>query len=148
MLKLIGKHPELLGICLLFCASFVGAATRGFSAIQMACLGVFGTGVLLIVSGVRRASRNVPISIEGPLENKGGLLFLRIPRDLGGDELAKLARGISSLRGDFLELEIKPWLAEKLNIAEGSLVVVDNLSGKFTITRSAKNDENPPDVLL
>jgi hypothetical protein len=41
----------------------------------------------------------------------------------------------------FLKVVIQPWLALKLRIAAGSLVIVDNVNGKFTITRSPANDE-------
>jgi hypothetical protein len=47
----------------------------------------------------------------------------------------------SYIDGEFLKVVIQPWLAEKLRIAAGSLVIVDNVNGKFTITRSAANDE-------
>jgi hypothetical protein len=60
--------------------------------------------------------------------------------DAGGDKLAPLARGIGVVENGFLIVIIKPWLAEKLKISPGSLVVVDNANGKFTITRSAAND--------
>jgi hypothetical protein len=81
------------------------------------------------------------ISIEGPVELVDGKLTLRIPLHVGGAELAPLARGISAIDGEDLVIEIKPWLAEKLRIGEGSLVHVDNYNGKFTITRSAANDQ-------
>lgn len=81
------------------------------------------------------------ISIEGPVERVGANLMIRIPLSAGGDQLAPLARGIGRIEGDFLRVIIQPWLAEKLRIGEGSLVVVDNKNGKFTITRSASNDE-------
>jgi ribulose-5-phosphate 4-epimerase/fuculose-1-phosphate aldolase len=80
------------------------------------------------------------ISIEGPVELIGGELTLRIPMSEGGQELAPFAHGIGQIEGDYLNVVIKPWLAEKLRITEGSLVLVDNQNGKFTITRSAKND--------
>jgi len=48
---------------------------------------------------------------------------------------------IGEIDGEFLKVVIQPWLAEKLRIRAGSLVIVDNLNGKFTITRSAANDE-------
>jgi hypothetical protein len=32
-------------------------------------------------------------------------------------------------------------MAKRLRIGEGSLIFVDNFNGKFTITRSAKNDD-------
>ncbi len=81
------------------------------------------------------------VSIEGPVEMIDGNLTLRIPLSVGGDKLAPLARGIGRIEGDCLCVVIKPWLAEKLRIEAGSLVVVDNKNGKFTITRSAANDQ-------
>lgn len=80
------------------------------------------------------------ISIEGPVERIEGNLVLRIPLSAGGEQLAPLARGIGLIEGDYLCVVIKPWLAEKLRIEEGSLVIVDNNNRKFTITRSAEND--------
>jgi hypothetical protein len=82
-----------------------------------------------------------PISIEGPVELIDGKLTLRVPLEAGGDQLAPLARGIGKIDGEFLDVVIQPWLAEKLRIEAGSLVFVDNKNGKFTITRSAANDE-------
>ena len=82
-----------------------------------------------------------PISIEGPVELVRGHLCLRIPLEMGGDRLFDMAPPNTYLDGEYLVVIIPAWLAEKLNIAEGSLVIVDNANGKFTITRSAKNDE-------
>ena len=82
-----------------------------------------------------------PVSIEGPVELIDGELTLRIPLAVGGDKLASLARGIGTVEGQYLCVVIRPWLAEKLRIGAGSLVIVDNDNGKFTITRSAKNDD-------
>ena len=70
-----------------------------------------------------------------------GNLTLRIPLPVGGEKLAPLACGIGEIDGDYLCVIIKPWLAEKLRIAAGSLVVVDNKNGTLTITRSAANDQ-------
>ena len=81
------------------------------------------------------------ISIEGPVELVSGELMICIPLSAGGDQLAPFARGIGRIEGDCLCVVIQPRLAEKLRIEEGSLVVVDNKNGKFTITRSASNDE-------
>lgn len=82
-----------------------------------------------------------PILLEGPVELVDGKLMLRIPLEAGGDKLAPLARGIGEIDGEHLNVVIQPWLAEKLRIGAGSLVFVDNKNGKFTITRSAANDE-------
>jgi hypothetical protein len=40
------------------------------------------------------------ISIEGYVELIDGKLTLRIPLDIGGKELAPLARGIGTIEGD------------------------------------------------
>ena len=78
------------------------------------------------------------ISLEGPVELIDGRLTLQISLAAGGDKLGPLARGIGEIDGENLNVVIQPWLAEKLRINVGSLVVVDNYNGKFTITRSAK----------
>ena len=80
------------------------------------------------------------ISLEGPLELVDGILMLRIPLSAGGDKLAPSAKGIGTVDGEYLNVVIQPWLAEKLRIGEGSLVFVHNKDGKFNITRSAAND--------
>ena len=80
------------------------------------------------------------ISIEGQVELVDGHLTLLIPRSAGGEALAALAHGIGHFDGEVLSVVIQPWLADKLRITAGSFVVVDNENGKFTITRSAKND--------
>ena len=81
------------------------------------------------------------ISLEGPLELVDGQLILRIPLSVGGDKLAPFAKGIGEVDTEYLNVIIKPWLAEKLRIGEGSLVFVDNKNDKFNITRSAANDK-------
>jgi hypothetical protein len=81
------------------------------------------------------------VSLEGPVELIDGELAILIPLDVGGAALAPFAKGIGEIEGPFLKVVIQPWLAEKLRIGVGSLVIVDNLNGKFTITRSAANDE-------
>lgn len=80
------------------------------------------------------------ISLEGPVELIDGHLMLRIPLVNGGSELAPLATKIGRIEGDCFCVVIQPWLAEQLRIEEGSLVLVSNKNGKFTITRSAAND--------
>jgi hypothetical protein len=87
------------------------------------------------------------VSLEGPVELENGQLTLRIPLEAGGDKLAPLAKGIGHVEGDELVVVIQPWLAEKLRIAAGSLVFVDNVDGKFRITRSASNDARPNEEL-
>ena len=81
------------------------------------------------------------VSLEGPVELVDGKLILQIPLAAGGDKLASLARGIGEVVGEDLVVVIQPWLAKELRISVGSLVHVDNCNGKFTITRSAKNDQ-------
>ena len=81
------------------------------------------------------------VSLERPVEIVDGELAIVIPLDAGGADLAPFAKGIGEIEGEFLKVVIQPWLAEKLRIGAGSLVIVDNVNGKFTITRGAANDE-------
>ncbi len=74
------------------------------------------------------------ISLAGPLEKVGDQLVLRIPYEMGGDALAQAARGISSVVDGYLQIRVPDWLAEKLGIAEGSLVDIDNAGGRFNMT--------------
>jgi len=90
---------------------------------------------------------SVSVSVEGPVEKLGEDLVVLIPLDAGGDALAPLAKGIGSVEGRCLRVTIQPWLAERLRVGMGSLVVVDNLGGKFRITRSEKNDGIDTDVV-
>lgn len=80
------------------------------------------------------------ISLEGPVEMWNGEFTLRIPLEAGGAALMDCARGIGQSDGEYLNIVIKPWLAEKLQISNGSIVIVDNRDGKFNITRSEAND--------
>lgn len=75
-------------------------------------------------------------SLEGPVDLEAGQLVLRIPLDVGGDDLVAAASGIGHVDGADLVVVIPDWLAAKLGIGEGSLVVVDNRVGKFNITPS------------
>jgi hypothetical protein len=81
------------------------------------------------------------VSIEGPIELHGDQLALRIPLEAGGQQLAPYARGIGCIEDGVLIVVVKPWMAERLNIALGSLVFVHNRNGRFSVTRSAANDE-------
>ena len=80
-------------------------------------------------------------SLEGPVERVEGKLTLRIPLAAGGQALAPCARGVSEIDGEDLKVTIPEWLAEKLGIHEGSLVIVDNRNGKFNIRLSAPSNE-------
>lgn len=80
-------------------------------------------------------------SLHGRVESIGGTLMLRIPLDSGGEELAPYCKPISQIEDGLLIVPIQPWLAERLRIGDGSWVYVDNEGGKFTITRSERNDE-------
>ena len=66
--------------------------------------------------------------------------MIRIPLGDGGEELASSADGVGEVRDGCLCVVIEPWLAQNLRVRAGSLVVVDNRGGRFTITRSEKND--------
>jgi hypothetical protein len=79
------------------------------------------------------------ISLRGPVERINGGLALCIPLDEGGEELHLVTEEISEIHGDDLVVHIPAWLAEKLQIAEGTQVHVDNRDGKFNITLAQVN---------
>ena len=85
-----------------------------------------------------------PIPVEGPVELINGRLVLRIPYEMGGMGVAASALGIGRGDSGHLNVEIPPWLAQKLRIAVGSVVVVsiDTVNGNFSIIRSARNDQS------
>jgi hypothetical protein len=84
------------------------------------------------------------VSIGGPLESVNGKMLLQIPLDAGGRDLAPFAKGIGQIEGDFLVVEVLPWLAEELHVHVGSQVIVDNLEGRFRITRNDDEPIQPP----
>jgi hypothetical protein len=75
------------------------------------------------------------ISLRGPIEREDGKLVMRIPLDAGGEQLSIVARGISVIDGDDLLVTIPHWLAQKIDVREGSEVYVDDRWGKFNITK-------------
>ena len=74
-------------------------------------------------------------SLRGPIELEDGKLILRIPLDEGGEQLHLVAQGLSVIDGDDLLITIPYWLAEKIGVAEGTEVYVDDRQGKFNITK-------------
>ena len=79
------------------------------------------------------------VSLEGAIVLRKGKLTLRIPLAAGGDKLAPSAKGIGKIEGEFLNVIIQPWLAQKLCIGAGDMVMVDNREGTFNITRSSSH---------
>jgi hypothetical protein len=77
---------------------------------------------------------NSIISLAGPVDLIDGKLTLIIPLEYGAG-LVECSRGIGEVRDGELVIVIQDWLAEKLAIVEGSVVVVDNRNGKFNLTR-------------
>jgi len=73
-------------------------------------------------------------SLEGPVEKDDGKLVLRIPLSAGGSELIECSRGVGTVEGEYLKIEIQEWLAGILRLAEGDLVNVNNQNGKLNIT--------------
>ena len=86
----------------------------------------------------RKKEEPKQVSILGPLESVDGKMMLLIPLEAGGRDLAPFAKDIGGIADGYLKVEIRPWLAEKLDVHVGSLVSVDNLEGKFRITRTGE----------
>lgn len=87
----------------------------------------------------RKKEEPKKISIRGPLESVDGKMFLLIPLEAGGSDLAESAGKIGRIEAGVLKVEILPWIAEKLDIHVGSVVTVDNLEGEFRITRTGED---------
>ena len=73
--------------------------------------------------------------LEGPVEKIDGQLMLRIPLAAGIDALVASAKSIGTVEGEFFVVPIPDWLAQKLEVVEGSQVGITHRSGKFTIER-------------
>jgi hypothetical protein len=73
-------------------------------------------------------------ALRGPVERVDGKLTLRIPLAAGGQQLLAGARSISQVEGDLLIVNIPDWLAEKIGVSDGSVVVIDNRDGKFNLS--------------
>lgn len=80
-------------------------------------------------------------SVQGPVEDVDGKLTLRIPLSTGGARLARCARGVATIDGEFLIIVVPESVAEGTGISFGSLVAVDNRNGRFNITRVDAEDE-------
>ena len=78
------------------------------------------------------------VSIKGPLEKIDGKLVLQIPLAVGGRELADCTKGIGRVEGHFLQIEVLPWMAEKLGVEEGTVMSVDNITGEFRMQRATE----------
>ena len=75
------------------------------------------------------------LAIEGPLESRGGQLVFRVPLDEGGEKLRLVAQTISFVEDDHLVVLIPQWIAERMQLGEGSSVHVDDRWGKLNIAR-------------
>lgn len=75
------------------------------------------------------------LSLEGPVERREGQLVLRVPLDIGGRKLQSVARTISFVEDGKLVVIIPEWLAERMELAEGSEVHLDDRWGKLNIAR-------------
>ena len=81
------------------------------------------------------------VSVEGPVEAIDGKFVLRIPLAEGGDKLTKSAGFIGRIERDVLRVDIPAWLAQKVGLADGDIVIVDNLGGTFNIELADESDE-------
>ena len=75
------------------------------------------------------------VALQGPVERQGDRLVLRVPLDVGGDRLRRVARTCSHLEGKCLVVRLPPWLAERMRLQEGSAVHVDDRWGRLNIAR-------------
>jgi hypothetical protein len=87
--------------------------------------------------------------LQGPVERIGRELMLRIPLAEGGDRLVDCSRGFGRVNGDHLEFAIPRWMAEKLKLKEGTVVVIGREDTGVTIQpRDWPPERQPVDGLL
>jgi hypothetical protein len=65
-----------------------------------------------------------------------GKLVLNIPLAEGESHFVQSSRGLGVIEGENLKVTIPQWLATKLGIVAGGLVVIDNRGGKFNFRES------------
>lgn len=75
------------------------------------------------------------VAAEGPVERRGDRLVLRVPLEAGGEKLRPLARAISYVEEGRLVVLLPEWLAERMQLEEGSAVHIDNRWGRLNIAR-------------
>ena len=75
------------------------------------------------------------LALEGPVERLNGRLVLRVPLNAGGETLQLVARTLSYVEGRDLVVLIPDWLVERMRLAEGSAVHVDDRWGRLNIAR-------------
>lgn len=74
------------------------------------------------------------VALEGPVELIGGTLALRIPIARGARRLLDGIEGIGEVDGKYLRITIP----DDLGFARGSVVVVTNRDGAFSISPSTR----------
>lgn len=75
------------------------------------------------------------IALEGPVERRGNRLVLRVPLEAGGETLRLVTKATSYEENGKLIVVLPEWLAERMELNEGSEVHVDNRGGKLNISR-------------
>jgi hypothetical protein len=75
------------------------------------------------------------VSIQGPVEQREGQLVLRVPLEDGGHRLRTIARAVSFVENGDLVVLLPEWLAERMDLREGTTVHVDDRWGKLNISR-------------
>ena len=75
------------------------------------------------------------ISLQGPVERREDRLVLRIPMNAGGEKLQITARATSFVEDGNLVVLLPEWLAQRMQLGEGSEINIDDRWGKLNITR-------------
>ncbi len=75
------------------------------------------------------------LSLQCPVERHRNQLVLRIPLNVGGDQLRRVAPSLSFVEENDLVVPLPEWLAARMHLGEGSAVHVDDRWGKLNIAR-------------
>ncbi|MBX7245400.1 MAG: hypothetical protein K1X53_07865 [Candidatus Sumerlaeaceae bacterium] len=117
------------------CPEFLGTISRELRVKPNPIMGFFGNlWGKKRDGGVRpRQDPEQIVFLEGPIERVNDKYVLRIPLEVGGNNLVDCTRSIASVEGELLVIRIPDWLAEKLGLYEGCRVEIDNADGRFNI---------------
>ena len=74
-------------------------------------------------------------SVQGPVERRDDRLILRIPLEAGGDKLQLVAQANAFVEGPDLIVMLPEWLAQRMQLGEGTEVYLDDRWGKLNIAR-------------
>jgi len=73
--------------------------------------------------------------LRARVQTLNGHLVVYVPLDRGGRQLASVTRGLSDIEGADLKIVIPEWLAQEIDVQDGTDISIDCQNGQFRLTR-------------